>query len=74
LVKTLLRFVIIGFRESLMKFVSSNFFNMEKQPKKSDVGVVKVSMLFAGENKVINRGLNVKIAVYYLQIIDLNND
>jgi hypothetical protein len=47
---------------------------MEKQPKKSDVGVVKVSMLFAGENKVISRGLNVKIAVYYLQIIDLNND
>ena len=47
---------------------------MEKPPKKSDVGVVKVSMLFAGENKVINRGLNVKIAVYYLQIIDQNND
>jgi hypothetical protein len=30
---------------------------MEKQPKKSDVGVVKVSMLFAGEKKVIIKPL-----------------
>jgi hypothetical protein len=57
-----------------MKFVSSNFFNMEKPPKKSDVGVVKVSMLFAGENKVTSNDSNAKIAVYYFLIIDLNND
>ena len=47
---------------------------MEKPPKKNDVGVVKVSMLFAGENKVISKGSNVKIVVYYLQIIDQSND
>ena len=57
-----------------MKLVSSNFFNMEKPPKKSDVGVVKVSMLFAGANKVISKDSNVKIVVYYLQIIDQSND
>jgi hypothetical protein len=47
---------------------------MEKPPKKSDVGVVKVSMLFAGANKVISKDSNVKIVVYYLQIIDQSND
>jgi hypothetical protein len=57
-----------------MKLVSSNFFNMEKQPKKSDVGVVKVSMLFAGENKIISKDLNVKNVVYYSQITDQNNE
>jgi hypothetical protein len=47
---------------------------MEKLPKKSDVGVVKVSMSFAVENKVISNDSNVKIVDYYLLIIDLNND
>lgn len=47
---------------------------MEKTPKKSDVGVVKVSMSFAGEHKVISNDSNVKIADYYLLTIDLNND
>lgn len=51
---------MIVIRESLMRFVSSNFFNMEKSPKKSDVGVVKASMLFAGENKVVSNDSNVK--------------
>ncbi len=64
---------MIVIRESLMKFVSSNFFNMEKPPKKSDVGVVKASMLFAGENKVISNDSNVKTVDYCLRIIDLNN-
>ena len=57
-----------------MKFVSSNFFNMKESPKKSDVGVAKVSMLFAGENKIISNDSNVKIAIYYLPIIDQNSD
>ena len=56
-----------------MKFVSSNFFIMDKSSKKSDVGVVKVSMLFAGENKTTNNDLSVKTVDYYSQTIDLNN-
>lgn len=56
-----------------MKFVSSNFFNMDKSSKKSDVGAVKVSMLFVGENKTTNNDLSVKTVDYYSQIIDLNN-
>jgi hypothetical protein len=47
---------------------------MEKSSKKSDVGDVKVSMLFVGGNRIINNDLNVKIAIYYLLIIDLNSD
>jgi hypothetical protein len=46
---------------------------MEKSLKKSDVGVVKASMLFAGENKATNNDLNVKIADCYSQITDPNN-
>ncbi len=57
-----------------MKLVSSNFFNMKESPKKSDVGVAKVSMLFARENKIISNDSNVKIAIYYLPIIDQNSD
>ena len=70
----MLGYIIIGFRESLMKFVSSNFFIMEKSSKKSDVGVVKALMLFVGENRIINNDLNVKIAIYYLPITDPNSD
>jgi len=47
---------------------------MEKSSKKSDVGVVKASMLFVGENRIISNDSNVKIAIYYFLIIDLNSD
>jgi hypothetical protein len=47
---------------------------MEKSSKKSAVGVVKVSMLFVGGNKIISNDSSVKIVGYYLLIIDLNND
>jgi hypothetical protein len=46
---------------------------MDKSSKKSDVGVVKVSMLFVGGNKTLNSDLNVKTVDYYLPTIDLNN-
>lgn len=47
---------------------------MEKSSKKSDVGVVKVSMLFAGGSKMLSNDLNVKTADYYLQTTSQNND
>ncbi len=56
-----------------MKFVSSNFFYMDKSSKKSDVGDVKALMLFAGENKIASNDLNAKTADYYSQITSLNN-
>lgn len=42
---------------------------MDKSSKKSDVGAVKVSMLFAGGNKTSNNDLSVKTVDYYSQII-----
>jgi len=47
---------------------------MEKSSKKSDVGVVKASTLFVGENRIISNDSNAKIAIYYFLIIDLNSD
>jgi len=35
LVKSLLDHIIIGFRESFMKWISSNFFTVEKSSKKA---------------------------------------
>lgn len=56
-----------------MKFVSSNFFYMDKSSKKSDVGDVKALMLFAGENRITSNDLNAKTVVYYSRIISQNN-
>ena len=45
-----------------------------KNSKKSDVGVVKVSMLLSGDCEKINNDLNAKIVVCYSLITDQNSD
>jgi hypothetical protein len=56
----------IGFKESLLKLVSINFFCSLKTSKKSVVGVVKVLTQLSGENNKENKDLNVKMVAYFL--------